>query len=73
MTTKRCIKDLCKFYFNSDNYYIYCHLARDCLIDDKCIGYKFIKSEKEKLAGQMSKISNEIYNLDVLAAIMEVK
>ncbi len=60
-TELKCIKELCKCYFESDKYFEVCQLVSKYCIADKCIGLNAIKPKMEEIICQVSKLLGE-YN-----------
>ncbi len=57
----KCIRGLCKFYFESDQYFEVCQLTSKYCVTGKCIGLEFIKPKIEQVDYQISKLTSE-YN-----------
>lgn len=57
----KCIKDKCKFYFNSDDYVEICHLANAYCVSGECVGFDKIRNKMEETSCKVSKLIAE-YN-----------
>ena len=67
----KCIKKLCKYYFESDEYFEVCQLASKYCIVGKCIGLEFIKSKMEQIDCQISELVREYNSLSPLREWIE--
>lgn len=59
----KCIKDKCKFYFNSDDYVEICHLANAYCVFGECIGFKEIDGKIEEILCTISKLTRKYNDL----------
>ncbi len=66
MTKLKCLKDKCKFYFESDKYFEVCQLVSKYCIAGDCIGINEIKSKMEEIACEISKLTTEYNTLACL-------
>lgn len=60
-TEVKCIRELCKYYFESDKYFEVCQLVSKYCIADKCIGLEAIKPKMKEIICEVSKLMEE-YN-----------
>jgi len=69
-TKLKCIKEKCKFYFESDNlYFETCQLISKYVLLDNCYGISEIPNKKEEV---VCKIANLVKELDCLNELEEL-
>jgi len=71
MEELKCIKEKCKFYFNSDNYMETCYLISKYMLLDKCFGLMEIPAKKEELICQIAKLVEELNELEGLENLIK--
>jgi len=62
----KCIKHKCKYYFESDGYYISCQIAKEYVLNGNCIGVRYSNELSENLACEISKMVSEYNSLKQL-------
>ena len=65
-TEFKCIKDKCKYYFTSDNYFETCQLISKNVLLDNCYGLSGVKNRKEKITCKIAKLVSELEYLEGL-------
>ena len=62
-----CIRNKCKYFYESDTYCDMCELANQPILSEKCIGISNVKSVMEKLVCQIGGLLNkydDLFNME---------
>ena len=72
MNKIKCIKELCKFYYDSDdNYFETCQLISKYVLLDNCYGLSEIPNKKEELTCKIAKLVSELEYLNELEELID--
>jgi len=67
----KCIKENCKYYHNSSDYFESCELLSKYVLLDKCYGLSETQNKQENLACKISNLINELQYLNNLKSLIE--
>jgi len=71
-TKLKCIKEKCKFYFESDNlYFETCLLISKYVLLDYCYGLSAIPNKKEEVTCKIAKLVSELDCLNELEELIK--
>jgi len=71
-TKLKCIKEKCKFYFESDNlYFETCQLISKYVLLDNCYGISEIPNKKEIIVCKIAKLVEELDCLNELEKLIK--
>lgn len=62
----KCIKDKCKMYWSSDEYFETCYLISKRVLLDKCFGLAEIPNRKDEIICKIAKLTQELTELEGL-------
>jgi hypothetical protein len=67
----KCIKENCRYYFSSDNYFETCQLISKKVLLNKCHGLSEVPNKKEKIACKIAKLTEEFDYLCLLENLIK--
>jgi hypothetical protein len=67
----KCIKNNCRYYFSSDQYFETCQLVSKYILLDKCFGLSEVQNKKEEIACKIAKLTEEYEYLSFLETLVE--